>query len=613
MWHQIIAPAAIIVVLLTSPAHAARCIGSTDPVVKRMELATGRDPAAAVDLIDKAIANTDPANRRRLAELYVAKSLALNMSGSPYEAPLKKARSVGGPFGPTDNLGIYLRLTEAYGKTGAGEVAKALKSIVPDFEALPDGSPAKTCRGADLAFFNFAIRRTLQAMTFATQAYRNADRDRNSFERAHAASILAYIVMAGRDFDYSDELHSEAYAIQRELGLSDLAANQLLVRGYSYLDRKMADRAVEDFEASLREARSYGNPYAVNFAQLGLCHANLEHKMTERAAPACEAAYEGLTNSGERIDVAAITLMARLEVERGNPARALQLLTPILEASDDAAPSLLWIMAQEARAQALFLTDRDEEAYFALRKANAISKEYHDRELQDGVAALQARFQTEELQKRLAAEEMASSARLRLVIAVIVGSVAILALLGALIFILLRHRRKFHRLAMTDPLTGLANRRATLEKAKEALRGLGQARPRASIALIDLDHFKSCNDRFGHNAGDVVLREFARIMESCVRPSDIVGRWGGEEFIAIFPATNAQEAANIVDRIRASAARERFAFSPDYRLEFSAGIAMLDDTDDEMDACITLADKRLYAAKAQGRDRTCHEVVEGET
>ena len=611
MLGQTLAPAAIVVALLTSPANASRCIGSSDPVVERMELATGRNPAAAVDLIDKAIANTDPANRRRLAGLYVAKSQALYMSGSPYEAPLTKARSIAGPFGATDNLGLYLRITEAGKKVDPGEMAKALTSIVPDYEALPDGSPAKTCRGADLAFFNFAIRRTLEAMTFATQAYRNADRDPNSIERAQAASTLAYIVMAGRDFAYSNELHSEAYAIQRKLGLSDLAANQLLVRGYSYLERKLAEKAVKDFEDSVREARSYGNQYAVHYAQMGLCHANLERNMPDQAAPACEAAYEGLTKPGEQMDFTATTLMARLEVERGNPARALQLLDPVIEATNGGAPSLLWIMAQETRAQALFLTDRDDEAYVALREANAQSKEFHDRELQAGVAALQARFQTEELQKRLAAEEMASNARLRLVIAVVGGSVAILALLGALIFILLRHRRKFHRLAMTDPLTGLANRRATLAKAKEALRGLGQAKPRASIALIDLDHFKSCNDRFGHNAGDLVLSEFARIMAGCVRPDDIVGRWGGEEFIAVFPATNAQEAANIVDRIRAFAARERFAFSPDYRLEFSAGIAMLDDMD-EVDACITLADKRLYAAKEQGRDRTCLEGAEGE-
>ena len=172
---------------------------------------------------------------------------------------------------------------------------------------------------------------------------------------------------------------------------------------------------------------------------------------------------------------------------------------------------------------------------------------------------------------------------------------------------LLRHRRRFRRLAMTDPLTGLGNRRATLEKMDQALRNVGPTQPRASFVLLDIDHFKWWNDTFDHDAGDRILNDFARVVERSVRPTDIVGRWGGEEFLVVLPATGLEEARQIIERVRTEAAQEVFDFAPGYRVRFSAGIAMPGETGGLTDACIRLADRRLYAAKAKGRNRTCIE------
>jgi len=586
-------------------AASARCIGSTDPLVQRMELETGRDPVAAIGQITEEINDTGPADRRRLAELYMAKSQAVYMSGGLNTPLLDEARKIGGAFGPADNLGLFLRLSNVAAKIEQPGAEKALQSIARDVEALPNGSAAKTCRLTDLAFYTSLLEQQREAMMFATQAYRNAEADRDSFERSQAASILAFLVSGGLDFDYANKLHSEAYAIQQDLGLSDLASNEMLLRGYTKLDQGDWKGALADFEESAREARSYDNQYAVNYALLGVCEAALEGKKTARAATACEAAYDGLDLPGERVAFTATTLMAQLLVEQGEPARALELLDPLVAEGKGTAASDIWITALEVRARALSLLGRNAQAYAAMREANVDAKEHYNRELQSGVAAMQARFQTEELQRQLAAEERASNARLRLAIAVMVGSVTTLGLLVALIFSLLRHRRRLRRLAMTDPLTGLANRRATMERVDEALRMVGMARPRACVALLDIDHFKSCNDRFGHDAGDLVLSEFARLVEDGVRPTDIVGRWGGEEFLVIFPATDASQAARIIDRVRTRAAEEEFDFARDYQLNFSAGIAMLEETGDRIDDCIKLADRRLYAAKALGRDRTC--------
>jgi len=377
------------------------------------------------------------------------------------------------------------------------------------------------------------------------------------------------------------------------------------VRGYTKLKDGEWTDAVADFRESAKQARSYGNQYAVDYALLGVCQAASEGGKIADAAPECERAYQGLGKPDEAMALPATALMAKLFVERGNPGRALAILDPMIAKGKQENASDDWVMALETRAQALFALGRNAQAYEQMREANEAAKTFHNADMQSGAAALQARFQTRELQNLLAEEERASSTRLRLAIAVIAGSTTTLLLLGTLIFFLLRHRRRFRRLAMTDPLTGLANRRATLERVGAALPGPDAPHPRASFALLDIDHFKSCNDTFGHDAGDQVLSQFARVVERCVRPTDIVGRWGGEEFLVILPATGLKDALDIIERVRSEAALEEFDFAPGYRLRFSAGIAMPSETGGVTDACIKLADRRLYAAKHNGRNRTC--------
>ena len=596
--------AAVLLTFAATPASA-RCTGSIDPVVAQLELEAGRNPAAAAEQIARRIARTDKANTRRLAELYLVQSIALSMGGMDPAPASKKAGRVASALPDGDPVNLMVRMDD-YFRTQAGpEKQSKLASIERDYRALPDGSDAKACLAIDLAYDLAVQENPRRAFIFASQAYRNSAGKGQSIAHAQAATMLAFLVSSGHDFDYAKSLNSEALKTYLALDLSDLAANELVLRGYTHLADGDWQRAIRDFEASAQQAHSYGNEYAVDYAQLGVCRAALEGGALGKAAPACERAYQGLARPNERMSFPATAQMAQLRVAQGDERQALSLIDPLIAEGRGDTPAEDWAEALKTRAQALSALGRNAQAYADMRQANEVLEEYRRDELQSGVAALQARFQTEVLQKRLSAEERASEARLRLAIAVIVGSITALLLLGTLIFFLLRHRRRFRRLAMTDPLTGLSNRRAALEKAAEALRIVGSARPRASVALFDIDHFKSCNDRFGHDAGDRVLSEFARIVEDSVRPTDIVGRWGGEEFLVIFPATNAAQAARIIDRVRIRAEREAFDFAPDYRLRFSAGVAMLHETDDSMDDCVKLADKRLYAAKAQGRDRTC--------
>ena len=154
--------------------------------------------------------------------------------------------------------------------------------------------------------------------------------------------------------------------------------------------------------------------------------------------------------------------------------------------------------------------------------------------------------------------------------------------------------------AMTDALTGLPNRRAFRE-AVARLCDDGRS-PGATIALLDIDFFKSVNDRFGHDVGDEVLQSFAMSARQSLRDGDMVARFGGEEFALLLPATDESAAIGLCERLRESIASSvcLTAAGP-VRFTISGGVAALGE--DGLDAALKCADTALYAAKNQGRDR----------
>lgn len=152
----------------------------------------------------------------------------------------------------------------------------------------------------------------------------------------------------------------------------------------------------------------------------------------------------------------------------------------------------------------------------------------------------------------------------------------------------------------TDELTGLANRRFVTARVADMQ---AQDGPGGTFCLIDLDNFKTINDRFGHQAGDTILRDFALRMVQQIRRADCFARVGGEEFVLTLPATSADAARLIVERILAVVQLARpLPERPDFSYSFSAGIAQSHPGDTFTDL-YSRADRALYAAKMAGRSR----------
>jgi diguanylate cyclase (GGDEF)-like protein len=156
-------------------------------------------------------------------------------------------------------------------------------------------------------------------------------------------------------------------------------------------------------------------------------------------------------------------------------------------------------------------------------------------------------------------------------------------------------------LATTDKLTGVHNR-ARLDEflADEHRYQQRHARP-ASIALLDIDHFKTVNDTHGHLIGDIVLRDVARALAASVREIDRVGRWGGEEFLVLMPDASAEQALRVAERIRTHITDS--ARHPSGSITVSIGVAQY-RPGEAVHGWLARADRVLYEAKAAGRDRT---------
>jgi diguanylate cyclase (GGDEF)-like protein len=164
----------------------------------------------------------------------------------------------------------------------------------------------------------------------------------------------------------------------------------------------------------------------------------------------------------------------------------------------------------------------------------------------------------------------------------------------------LRHKTA----AMTDPLTGLLNRRAFMIDAEKLLqKQLHRDRP-IGVLLVDLDHFKSVNDRFGHGTGDKVLQLFATTALGNLRATDVIGRLGGEEFVVVLADASVDNAYLVADRLRNAFATHAAVFDGMVlNATASIGVSVIVDPAQDLASLITLADQALYLAKARGRNR----------
>lgn len=162
------------------------------------------------------------------------------------------------------------------------------------------------------------------------------------------------------------------------------------------------------------------------------------------------------------------------------------------------------------------------------------------------------------------------------------------------------------QLSIMDGLTGTFLRRYFLERFGQEISRAQESKMNLAFIMVDLDHFKQCNDNFGHLVGDVALEEVADILKQNIREIDLVARFGGEEFCVLLPETQKSGAFSVAERIRkAVESRTIKAYDESIKITISMGISSFPEDSKNLDGLIESADKALYEAKKHGRNRIC--------
>ena len=171
---------------------------------------------------------------------------------------------------------------------------------------------------------------------------------------------------------------------------------------------------------------------------------------------------------------------------------------------------------------------------------------------------------------------------------------------------LMRINEDLHRISRNDALTGLFNRLAAGERLHAEFARMKRSQHRYAVLVMDIDYFKKVNDCFGHEVGDRVLQSVALVLQSALRETDFLARFGGEEFLVLLPDTEFAAASEVAGKLR-----EAVALAPNatgHPVTMSIGLAMAGPDDSDEDDAVRKADKFLYLAKHAGRNRVVYQT-----
>lgn len=270
------------------------------------------------------------------------------------------------------------------------------------------------------------------------------------------------------------------------------------------------------------------------------------------------------------------------------------------------------LMLRQAWSRAEAKAGRFERTYQLLTEAVALQEQLNSQAKQQREALLRFQFDSElqsqknsqlQAENRLTGQQVAVLEAAQRWQYIAIGLFVVLALVALFYAISqIQRNRRLHKLAMTDELTQVGNRRAILAQCHRVMQQASHSQQVWSLLIVDIDHFKQCNDVYGHDAGDEVLRSVAQAMQAVLRGQDRIGRSGGEEFLVVLPDTTELQATALAEQLRQAVAALRFSNYPDLHISISIGLTQA-GRHEQVREVITRADSALYQAKNRGRNQ----------
>ncbi len=441
-------------------------------------------------------------------------------------------------------------------------------------------------------------------------------------ESAHGAQAVAEVafsnaLLAKEIGDWSQTLAAFENALAKFKAVGDRTgqADSLAVIGEALVELDRCAEAIEPLAQATATYRSVGD----RDGESGTL------RTEARAYAGLHEADLALSVNGRALDLASHqhdpNLLALIELDRAGlltaqkrPRDALALVKearPVALAQEDLQLKKLLYRVAASTYAALKQYDR---AYEEQMRLYDVERQRTEQLVAHQLAAQRGRLESQRLAREntllrekstsaeLALAEANRAARLQAIALALGGFIVLLSLIG-----FLRQRalmRRIARMAQTDDLTGVLNRRHFLELGQRIIQRCRRDGAACALLMLDVDRFKDINDRYGHLAGDEALRSISRAMQACLRPGDVIGRYGGEEFALILPGADAREAGDVAERLRNTVASLTPAWAPNaIPLTISGGIAIDSDHNVEFTELLVRADAALYRAKDAGRNR----------
>jgi diguanylate cyclase (GGDEF)-like protein len=598
------------------------CLADRDPEIRRLQDLVGKNAGAALrqsqELLSQAGSRTgvppggSAAAVSRMASLYAVMADAqgtLELDGESRASAQKGLELV---TDPRDPVHVELRLAYVANVYDGAGIAAELKTVEKERSLqVPNSAPDLCLLVARGLLQHRSDREDLAVATFV-QAYGASARTGAPEVHIAAAEKLSLAMRSMGDYSQALSLNQEkidwdtAHDEPTSLSLSRFMRGQILQRMGDY------QGAIGEFDKARALSVSLDDPQAIAFADKAICESNIELGELQTAKRRCDDALRVFGDAALAVKETRL-LQARIDLGLGRPEAALATLDGVLDHGGEDMPPREVAAIYKWRSRANAALHKYRQAYEDLLEYLNRYTAANDEAGVKQAAALRARFATDREVERNTSltrelessreETKVQSEELRWNAVLAVLGAAVIALLGYFLFSNRRYRAQLVVLANQDPLTGLPNRRRTAELAVSALESARTTGDPLTIAIIDMDHFKSINDRCGHGAGDHVLMEFARASREALRSTDILGRWGGEEFLLIMPNTPIEVAHASLERLRTRMFSIRLP-SPGagLKVSLSAGLAFYDEATRSLEDLIARADAALYIAKNEGRD-----------
>lgn len=605
----------LMVLLLVLPALPSRTLA--EPASADYEHMMLDNPLALLRIAEEKLAGTPADNADTLLWIWRA-ATAANQLWFPRQARQYAEQGLATKAAAANpEAAMRLRMELLTARISQGEEAKpiaAIDALIADAAALKE-SPIQDELRFQRAVILSNNGRLQQALAESQRLFARVPETGNSLRKLHVLPQIAYLYTELGEYQKADGLLTEARRGAENEKLRFFSAVVVQGAAFNALRQGQDDRARELCEQTIATGTALQSEALITWASINaaaVAFRRQDYALADRTLQGAEkfVADQGLNFQRPSI----LQLRAMIENARGNRDAGLKAVEEAIRVAENMGMDLNVLYMLYTRTELLAAKEDFKAAYHSLVDANQRAATAYTDEKLSALAELQVRFDVERegyRNKLLEQDNALKTTQLKVQqqrFWWLLGAGGALGVLLVFLMVVLwqnrRQRRELERLATTDPLTLLANRRQLMHLATQEFERARRYQLPLVLAMIDLDHFKQINDRYGHDTGDAVLRAFAVLSQRMLRQTDSIGRFGGEEFLLILPHTTLEAAQGIVERLRSEFSQLVIpGLRGEWQPTLSAGLTLVQAGDVELATVVKRADEAVYAAKGKGRNR----------